>query len=97
MWSLLLWSWALRGAGLRHVAVVINYDMASDIDRFTHRVGRTGRAGKTGMAVTFLSDEDAPVFEALKAYLESTKQPVPAALADKCAGGRKGERAFVNK
>ena len=95
-----------RGLDIADVAVVINYDMASDIDRFTHRVGRTGRAGKTGLAVTFLTDEDAPVFEPLKAYLESTGQPVPHALAERIreasggggggGGGGRG-RPYVNK
>jgi len=45
---------------------VINYDMAKNIEDYTHRIGRTGRAGKTGIAVTFLTKEDAGVFYDLK-------------------------------
>ena len=37
------------------VAAVINYDMPHSIEQYTHRIGRTGRAGKSGYAVTFLT------------------------------------------
>ena len=40
------------------MAHVVNYDMASEIDRYQHRIGRTGRAGKTGKATTFVTLED---------------------------------------
>ena len=50
----------------RDVSYVINYDMAKNIEDYTHRIGRTGRAGKTGVAVTFLTKEDAGVFYDLK-------------------------------
>jgi len=50
----------------RDVSYVINYDMAKNIEDYTHRIGRTGRAGKTGIAVTFLTKEDAGVFYDLK-------------------------------
>ncbi len=50
----------------RDVSHVINYDMAKSIEDYTHRIGRTGRAGKTGVAVTFLTKDDAAVFYDLK-------------------------------
>ena len=46
--------------------MVINYDMAKNIQDYTHRIGRTGRAGKTGIAVTFLTKDDSAVFYDLK-------------------------------
>lgn len=45
---------------------MINYDMAKNIEDYTHRIGRTGRAGKTGIAVTFLTKEDVGVYYDLK-------------------------------
>ena len=78
-----------RGLDIPDVAQVINYDMATEIDRYTHRIGRTGRAGKTGAATTFLTDGDAAVLPALKAYLESTGQPVPPELAARATGDRR--------
>ena len=50
----------------RDVSMVINYDMAKNIGDYTHRIGRTGRAGKTGIAVSFLTKDDAGVFYDLK-------------------------------
>ena len=50
----------------RDVSMVINYDMAKSIEDYTHRIGRTGRAGKTGIAVTFLTKDDSAVFYDLK-------------------------------
>ncbi len=44
-----------RGIDVPDVAAVINYDMPHSIEQYTHRIGRTGRAGKTGYAVTFLT------------------------------------------
>ena len=37
------------------VALVVNYDMPGSIEDYTHRIGRTGRAGKKGVAITFLT------------------------------------------
>lgn len=51
---------------IRDVSYVINYDMAKTIEDYTHRIGRTGRAGKTGIAVTFLTKDDSAVFYDLK-------------------------------
>ena len=48
------------------MSYVINYDMAKTIDDYTHRIGRTGRAGKSGIAVTFLTKDDSALFYGLK-------------------------------
>ena len=45
---------------------MINYDMAKTIDDYTHRIGRTGRAGMSGIAVTFLTKVDSALFYGLK-------------------------------
>ncbi|KAJ6687368.1 ATP-DEPENDENT RNA HELICASE DBP3 [Salix koriyanagi] len=51
-----------RGIDIPDVAHVINYDMPGNIEMYTHRIGRTGRAGKTGVATTFLTLGDTDVF-----------------------------------
>ncbi|KAL1115883.1 hypothetical protein AAG570_006172 [Ranatra chinensis] len=55
-----------RGIDIKDVSMVINYDMAKTIEDYTHRIGRTGRAGKTGIAVTFLTKDDSTLFYDLK-------------------------------
>lgn len=50
-----------RGIDVPNVALVINYDMPNNIEAYTHRIGRTGRAGRKGAAVTFLTPQvDSP-------------------------------------
>ena len=71
-----------RGLDIDGVEMVVNYDMATDIEKYTHRIGRTGRAGKTGVAHTFLTGDDAKVFEGLEKYLRSTQSRVPRDLSE---------------
>lgn len=70
-----------RGIDIPDVAHVINYDMPTSIDMYTHRIGRTGRAGKTGEATTFLTLGDTEVFYDLKQMLTQSNSPVPPELA----------------
>lgn len=58
-----------RGIDIKDVSMVINYDMTKSIEAYTHRIGRTGRAGKEGVAVTFLTESDSAVFYELKQLL----------------------------
>lgn len=46
---------AARGLDISGVTHVYNYDIPQDPDSYVHRIGRTGRAGKTGMSVTFVT------------------------------------------
>jgi ATP-dependent RNA helicase DDX23/PRP28 len=50
-----------RGIDVPDVTLVINYQMSNTIEAYVHRIGRTGRAGKQGVAITFLSNDDAEV------------------------------------
>ena len=76
-----------RGLDVKGVMLVVNYDMSSNIEKYTHRIGRTGRAGKTGTAVTLLTQEDEKVFEELSNYLTSTKSVIPRELTQAVAKG----------
>jgi ATP-dependent RNA helicase DDX23/PRP28 len=70
-----------RGIDIKDVSMVLNYDMAKSIEDYTHRIGRTGRAGKSGVAVTFLTNDDAPVLYDLRARLiESAVSSCPPEL-----------------
>ncbi|KAF2454798.1 pre-mRNA-splicing ATP-dependent RNA helicase prp28 [Lineolata rhizophorae] len=61
-----------RGIDVPDVSVVINFNMATNIESYTHRIGRTGRAGKSGVAITFLGNEDADVMYDLKQMLQKS-------------------------
>lgn len=42
-----------RGIDISNVSLVVNFQMAKTIENYTHRIGRTGRAGMSGVAITF--------------------------------------------
>ena len=46
---------AARGIDIARLPVVVNYDLPRSADDYTHRIGRTGRAGESGMAISFVS------------------------------------------
>ncbi len=48
---------AARGIDIKDVTLVINYDLPNDYDTYIHRIGRTGRANKTGHALTFVPEQ----------------------------------------
>ncbi|OAA43198.1 pre-mRNA-splicing ATP-dependent RNA helicase PRP28 [Metarhizium rileyi] len=61
-----------RGIDVPDVSLVVNFNMAMSIESYTHRIGRTGRAGKSGVAITFLGNEDADVMYDLRQMLSKS-------------------------
>ena len=49
---------AARGLDIDEIRLVVNYDIPGDPDTYVHRIGRTGRAGASGRAITFVTSED---------------------------------------
>ncbi|KAL8426467.1 hypothetical protein Efla_001769 [Eimeria flavescens] len=82
-----------RGIDVEGVTLVINFDMPKEIEQYLHRIGRTGRAGKKGVAISFLTEEDSPIYFDLVKVMKSTNSPVPIELqnhpASKVKGGTK--------
>ncbi|KZV71884.1 P-loop containing nucleoside triphosphate hydrolase protein [Peniophora sp. CONT] len=71
-----------RGIDVQDVSLVINYQMANTIEAYVHRIGRTGRAGKQGTAITFLTNEDDEVmYELRQEIAKSPVSKVPPELA----------------
>lgn len=101
---------AARGLDIDGVEHVINMDLpvsADDFDSYVHRIGRTGRAGHTGLATSFYVPGDAPkvgnrkIAHKLIQQLREAKQQVPAFLEAECAnnggsssGGGGGKQRF---
>ncbi len=61
---------AARGIDVSSISHVINYDIPDTTDAYTHRIGRTGRAAKTGDAFTFVTKEDEPLVRSIEHILE---------------------------
>lgn len=66
---------AARGLDIPDITHVINYDIPQNPEEYVHRIGRTARAGKTGVAMTFVSEWDYPYLEAIKAHVGDALQP----------------------
>lgn len=72
---------AAKGLDFPDIQHVINFDMASEIENHVHRIGRTGRCGRTGVATTFINkDVDESTLLDLKHLLMEAKQRVPPVL-----------------
>ncbi|GAX24998.1 ATP-dependent RNA helicase DDX41 [Fistulifera solaris] len=72
---------AAKGLDFPAIQHVINFDMPAEIENYVHRIGRTGRAGKTGVATTFINKtcEETTLLD-LKALLREAKQRIPPVL-----------------
>ncbi|MCJ1375315.1 mRNA splicing protein prp28 [Loxospora ochrophaea] len=87
-----------RGIDVPDVSLVVNFNMATNIESYTHRVGRTGRAGKSGIAITFLGNEDTDVMYELKQMLmKSSISRVPEELRKHEAAQQKSQRGGGQK
>ncbi len=68
---------ASRGLDIPDVTYVVNYDLPTNIESYVHRIGRTGRIGKTGTAISFIDRVDEPMYYKLYKVLCDSKQDVP--------------------
>ncbi|KAI0048766.1 ATP-dependent RNA helicase ded-1 [Auriscalpium vulgare] len=68
---------AARGLDIPNVTHVINYDLPSDIDDYVHRIGRTGRAGNTGVSTAFFNRGNKNIVRDLVELLREANQEIP--------------------
>ena len=69
-----------RGLDIKHIKLVINYYCPNHLEDYVHRVGRTGRAGLTGTAYTFITPEECHYASDLIKALENSGGEIPPAL-----------------
>lgn len=63
---------AARGLDVWHISHVLNYDMPETVEAYVHRIGRTGRAARTGEALTLVTPEDTAMVQAIESTLGVT-------------------------
>jgi ATP-dependent RNA helicase RhlE len=95
---------AARGIDIAQLPVVVNFDLPRSAVDYVHRIGRTGRAGESGLAISFVGADDEAHWRLIEKRqglslpreqvpgFEPTRAPSPAALADPGTGGIKGKR-----
>ncbi|KAI7887112.1 DEAD-domain-containing protein [Lichtheimia hyalospora FSU 10163] len=68
---------AARGIDIRNVMHVINYDMPESMDEYIHRIGRTARVGRSGLATSFYNERSSHLAPELAKLLKECKQEIP--------------------
>ena len=87
-----------RGIDIDDILMVINYDVPHDAEDYVHRIGRTARAQRDGVAITFVSEADMRYFSNIERFLEKDiqKNPLPEVLGEgpeyKVVSARKSTR-----
>ena len=73
-----------RGIDIDDISMVINYDVPHDAEDYVHRIGRTARTDRDGVAITLVSEEDMYYFQQIEKFLEKevTKNPLPEGLGE---------------
>lgn len=73
-----------RGIDIDDITMVINYDVPHDVEDYVHRIGRTARAERDGVAITLISDQDVYYFQQIERFLEKEieKVPLPEGIGD---------------
>ena len=77
---------AARGLDIKDIGYVVNYDFPSNLEDYVHRIGRCGRAGQKGTALSFFTSKSSKWAGGLMKLLQDAGQPVPPDLA--AQGGR---------
>jgi superfamily II DNA/RNA helicase len=73
-----------RGIDIKDINLIINYDVPGDAEDYVHRVGRTARANTTGIALTFINEDDMYKFQQIESLIEDEvfKAPLPPEIGE---------------
>ena len=66
-----------RGIDIPNVNVVINFDFSKNAETYLHRIGRSGRFGHLGVAISFITEDDVKSFYAIQQDLDTEIEPMP--------------------
>ena len=69
-----------RGIDVQQVSLVINYDMPANRENYIHRIGRSGRFGRKGVAINFVTSEDVRAMREIEAFFNVSTAATPAPL-----------------
>jgi ATP-dependent RNA helicase len=71
-----------RGLDVQQVSVVINYDIPKNREIYLHRIGRSGRFGRKGVAINLVTDEDIGLLREIEQYYGTQVDEMPVNVAD---------------
>lgn len=70
-----------RGIDVQQVSVVINFDIPTCVHNYLHRIGRSGRWGRKGLAINFVTKNDINSMKAIESHYQSTIEELPGSFA----------------
>jgi len=71
-----------RGIDVQQVSLVINYDLPSNRENYIHRIGRSGRFGRKGVAINFVTQDDVRTMREIEAFYDTQIEEMPMNVAD---------------
>nr|PVC50184.1 eukaryotic translation initiation factor 4a [Theileria orientalis] len=71
-----------RGIDVQQVSLVINYDLPVSPDNYIHRIGRSGRFGRKGVAINFVTPQDMDAMKSIENYYNTQIEEMPADIAE---------------
>jgi len=71
-----------RGIDVQQVSLVINYDLPLNRENYIHRIGRSGRFGRKGTAINFVTDEDEPILREIEQFYNTKIDELPMDVAE---------------
>jgi len=71
-----------RGIDVQQVSLVINYDLPSNMENYLHRIGRSGRFGRKGVAINFVTNNDVRTMKDIERYYHTQIEEMPMDIAD---------------
>jgi ATP-dependent RNA helicase len=71
-----------RGLDVQQVSLVINYDLPNNRELYIHRIGRSGRFGRKGVAINFVKDDDIRILRDIEQYYSTQIDEMPMNVAD---------------
>ena len=71
-----------RGIDVQQVSLVMNYDLPRNLENYIHRIGRSGRFGRKGVAINFVTADDTRNMRELEDFYQTQIDEMPANVAD---------------
>jgi len=71
-----------RGIDVQQVSLVINFDLPGNLENYLHRIGRSGRFGRKGVAINFVTNNDVRVMKDIEKYYHTQIEEMPMDIAD---------------
>ena len=72
----------LRGIDIQQLSLVINYDLPIQKETYIHRIGRSGRYGRKGVAINFVTDRDLQELDELQKFYNTRIDEMPENIAE---------------